>query len=104
MPVFSGPTSYRMYESLQAETIPIYIWWSVRFCSPCPCLNPDPRVWAWHHWRASQDQLGGRSASTLHSSCEAAPCLRPSSRPPLQRSAPASVEIRLHSVLSLLEW
>ena len=22
----NGPTSYRMYESLQAETIPIYIW------------------------------------------------------------------------------
>ena len=32
-----GPTSYRMYESLQAETIPIYIWWNVR------CLNPDPK-------------------------------------------------------------
>ena len=25
-----GPTSYRLYESLQAETIPIYIWWRVR--------------------------------------------------------------------------
>ena len=22
----NGPTSYRLYESLQAETIPIYIW------------------------------------------------------------------------------
>ncbi len=35
-----GPTSYRMYESLQAETIPIYIWWSVRFCCPQPCPQP----------------------------------------------------------------
>lgn len=26
----NGPTSYRMYESLQAETIPIYIWAEVR--------------------------------------------------------------------------
>ena len=26
----NGPTSYRMYESLQAETIPIYIWSEVR--------------------------------------------------------------------------
>lgn len=26
----NGPTSYRMYESLEAETIPIYIWSEVR--------------------------------------------------------------------------
>ena len=26
----NGPTSYRLYESLQAETIPIYIWAGVR--------------------------------------------------------------------------
>ena len=29
-PCGKGPTSYRLYESLQAETIPIYIWWGVR--------------------------------------------------------------------------
>jgi hypothetical protein len=32
-----GPTSYRLYESLQAETIPIYIWWNVRI----QILTPD---------------------------------------------------------------
>lgn len=39
----NGPTSYRMYESLQAETIPIYIWSEVRAsgrgsgAAPCAC-------------------------------------------------------------------
>ena len=32
----NGPTSYRLYEALQAETIPIYIWAEVWLfcCSP----------------------------------------------------------------------
>ncbi len=35
----NGPTSYRLYESLQAETIPIYIWAEVRSSCRQPCLN-----------------------------------------------------------------
>ncbi len=27
-----GPTSYRLYECLQAETIPIYVWAQVHMC------------------------------------------------------------------------
>lgn len=50
----NGPTSYRLYESLQAETIPIYIWSEVgasRAADSAPCLElmPSATARAWRH-------------------------------------------------------